>query len=559
MMKNVIKRKITSFIANLGFVFILSVSIQSCSDMLTETVVSNIGNDYINTPKGLNDAVNAAYSTLRSWYGTERGNNFTIFGTDSYSNGADGSWKFMNTYTTDFDTRNGLVSELWNDFYLGINTCNAILERSANVSGLVEAVKKQRIAEAKFIRAHHYFILTQLFGGVDLRLKETLAPIKDVKRSTVAEQYTQIIKDLKEAIPDLEAKGKSADYGRATRAAAEHLLGKVYLTKASSSAKAGDDYANAITNLKSVISNYGITLLPNFGDVHKQGNEMNNEVVFPIQYTRDPLTNGGGNNAHVFFLMEYDVLPGMQRDTENGRPFKRYKPTNYTLNEVFINRDVDSRYKKSFKDTYLSNKPGTYSTSFDLTKKTVTFSLNDTAIYLPGTEMSLDERAKKKYQVLVPSRYDERIFPALSKHIDGARVDRTQFEGGRDYIAFRLADTYLMLGEAQFKLGLIADAVASFNVVRKRAAWPGKEADILITSSDLTMDFIMAERERELIGEQMRWFDLVRWGNLLERVVKYNPQAAPYIKPHHVLRPIPQTQIDRVTGNASGFPQNPGY
>ena len=558
-MKNVFKRKIFSFIANLGAVLILIIGTQSCTDLLTEKVISNIGNDYINSPKGLNDAVNAAYSTNRSWYGTERGMNLSIFGTDSYTNGADGSWKFMNTYTTDFDTRNGSISELWNDFYLGINTCNAIIERSVKVTGLSDAIKKQRVAEAKFIRAHHYFIMTQLFGGVDLRLTETVAPTKDVKRSTVAAQYAQIIKDLTEAIPDLEAKAKSADYGRATRPAAEHLLGKVFLTKATSTAKAGDDYAKAIANLKSVIANYGITLLPNFADVHKQGNEMNNEVIWSIQYTRDPLTNAGGNNAHVLFGMEYDVLPGMQRDTENGRPFKRYMPTKYTLDVVFNNRDNDSRYKKSFKDTYYSNKPGTYNTSFDLTKKSVTYATGDTAIYLPGFEMSVEERAKKKYQVLVPSRYDERIFLAVNKHFDGGRIDRTQFEGGRDFIAFRLADTYLMLAEAQYFSNLKADAVATYNVIRKRAAWPGKEANMLIKEGDLTIDFVMDERERELLGEQYRWLDLARWGNLIERVKKFNPQAAPFIKSHHVLRPIPQLQIDRVTGNAASFPQNPGY
>ena len=558
-MKNVFKRKIFSFIANLGAVIILIIGTQSCSDLLTENVVSNIGNDYINTAKGLNDAVNAAYSTNRSWYGTERGMNLSIFGTDSYTNGADGSWKFMNTYTTDFDTRNGSISELWNDFYLGINTCNAIIERSVKVTGLSDAIKKQRVAEAKFIRAHHYFIMTQLFGGVDLRLTETVAPTKDVKRSTVAAQYAQIIKDLSEAIPDLEAKAKSSDYGRATRPAAEHLLGKVYLTKATSSAKSGDDYAKAIANLKSVIANYGITLLPNFADIHKQGNEMNNEVIWSIQYTRDPLTNAGGNNAHVLFGMEYDVLPGMQRDTENGRPFKRYMPTKYTLDVVFNNRENDSRYKKSFKDTYYSNKPGTYNTSFDLTKKSVTYATGDTAIYLPGFEMSVEERAKKKYQVLVPSRYDERIFLAVNKHFDGGRIDRTQFEGGRDFIAFRLADTYLMLAEAQYFSNSKADAAASYNVIRKRAAWPGKEANMLITESDLTIDFVMDERERELLSEQSRWLDLARWGNLIERVKKFNPQAAPFIKSHHVLRPIPQLQIDRVTGNAASFPQNPGY
>ena len=201
--------------------------------------------------------------------------------------------------------------------------------------------------------------------------------------------YAQIIKDLTESLPDLENKARSSEYGRITRAGAEHLLGRVYLTKATSSAKAGDDYSKAIASLKNVISNYGMSLLPNFADVHKQGNEMNGEVIWSIQYTRDPLTNAGGNNAHVFFGMEYDVLPGMQRDTENGRPFKRYMPTKYTLDVLFKDRENDSRYKKTFKDTYLSNKPGTYNTSFDLHLKISHFCLGDTAIFLPGVEMSV--------------------------------------------------------------------------------------------------------------------------------------------------------------------------
>ena len=546
-------------LANISLIGVVALGTQSCNDLLTEEVISRVGNDYINTAKGLNDATSAAYSTMRSWYGTERGMNLTVFGTDSYQNGADGSWKFMNTYTTDFDTRNGQVSEVWNDFYQGINTCNAIIERAPKVTGLTDALKKQRIAEAKFIRAHHYFILTQLFGGVDLRLTETIAPTKVAKRATIAEMYAQIVKDLTEAVPDLENKARSAEYGRITRAGAEHLLGRVYLTKATSAAKAGDDYSKAISSLKNVISNYGMSLLPNFADVHKQGNEMNGEVIWSIQYTRDPLTNAGGNNAHVFFGMEYDVLPGMQRDTENGRPFKRYMPTKYTLDVLFKDRENDSRYKKSFKDTYLSNKPGTYSTSFDLSKPSVTYALGDTAIFLPGVEMPLAERAKKKYQVLVPSRYDERIFLAINKHFDGGRVDRTQFEGGRDFIAFRLADTYLMLAEAQFFSGATADAAASYNVVRRRAAWPGKESAMLISASDLNVDFVMDEREREMLGEQSRWFDLARWGNLVARVKAHNPQAAPNIKDYHILRPIPQTQIDRVEGGKTAFPQNTGY
>lgn len=558
-MKNL---NITNQFKNLARTSALALSLvfaQSCQDALQEDVVSQIGSEYLNSPKGLEDAVSAAYTSMRAWYGTERGKNFTEFGTDVYTNGSDGSWKFMNTYTTEFDSQNGHVRQLWDEFYRGINTCNAVIERAPNITGVSDAVKAQRIAEAKFIRAHHYFILVQLFGPVELRLEETKVPTKVVKRNPESEIYAAIIKDLTEAIPALEARKASTQYGRATRGAAEHLLGRVYVTKGSSSAKAADDYAKAEPLFKNVIANYGFRLLPDFASVHAFGNEINDEVIWSVQYTRSQLTNGGGNNAHVFFLMEYDTQAGMRRDTENGRPFRRYMPTTYALETVFKDRTNDSRYKKSFRDTYRSNRPGTFNTAFDRSKPTVTFALGDTAIFLPGFEMPVEERAKRKYQVLTPSMYRENLFPALVKHMDPGRADLTQFEGGRDYIAMRLADTYLLLAEAQFRQGKLAEATTTINAVRRRAAFPGKEAAMEITPDQFTLDFLMEERARELMGEQTRWLDLKRWGNLVERVKRFNPQGAPNIKDFHVLRPIPQNQIDRAEGGPSGFPQNPGY
>jgi hypothetical protein len=94
------------------------------------------------------------------------------------------------------------------------------------------------------------------------------------------------------------------------------------------------------------------------------------------------------------------------------------------------------------------------------------------------------------------------------------------------------------------------------------------------------IDYILDERTRELAGEQTRWFDLVRTGKLIERVNLYNgvtarpgninpdgtitgaPQTVPNPQPHHVLRPIPQTQIDAAvdpTRESLKYPQNPGY
>ena len=531
---------------------------QACEGILKEEVISNVGNDYLNTPSGLNDGLNAAYTSLRTWYGSERGHNFTTFGTDTYTNGADGAFKFMNFYTSDFDTQNAHVRELWDQFYAGINTCNAVIDRAPLVEGISEEIRNHRVAEAKFIRAHNYFILTQLFGGVDLRLTESVIPTNQVSRSTVPQMYEAIVRDLEEAIPHLVAASKAPDYGRVTRPAAEHLLGKVYITKATSEAAASDDYAKAEPLLKNVVEKYSFRLLEDFEDVYAFGNEVNDEVVFAIQNTYNPLTNGTGNHSHLYYLMEYDVQPGMKRDTQNGRPWKRYRPTNYTYNVIFADRENDSRYFGTFTTVYYSNNPGTFNTNFDQSKPQVSYAQGDTAIYIPGYEVSAAERAGKPYQVMVPSVYNERWFPSMKKHLDPGRADLTVEQGGRDFLAFRFAETHLLLAEAQLKLNKIDEATENVNVVRRRAAFPGKEAAMEITPAQMNMEMIIEERARELLGEQHRWLDLKRWGILLERVKLHNPQATG-IQPFHVLRPIPQNQIDRAEGNDAGFAQNEGY
>ena len=550
---------------------------QSCSDILKEEVISGIGNDYINTPAGFNSAINSAYATLRGFYGTQMGLTVTEYGTDLYATGADGGYKGFHFYDSQLNSQVDWLKTIWDELYRGINTCNAVIERAPKATGLSDALKKQRVAEMKFLRGHYYFLLFQQWGGVDLRLTETLVPTKITKRATEAEMYAAIISDLEGSLADLENKAKSVDYGRATKAAAEHLLARVYLAKAMSSSKAADDYSKAATYAQNVISNYGFKLLPDFASVFIQGaGEINDEVIFATQYTTDPSTNLApaplnndqpsgdgntqGNNLHLFFGMQYDVQAGLVRDVAYDRPFKRLRPTKYLTETVFapVDRVNDSRYKKSFRDTWISNNPGTFNTAFDNSKAKVTFKAGDTAIYIPGFEMSAADRAKKPYQVLVPSAYTEALFPTLVKFMDPLRPDKTYAPGSRDFITFRLADTYLMLAEAKLFLGKTQEATDAINMVRRRAAWTGRTTQMEITPAQMTFDFLMDERGRELAGEQIRWMDLKRWGKLVERVTKYNPQASA-VKDFHNLRPIPQSQIDRTDGGASAFPQNPGY
>ena len=551
---------------------------QSCKDVLDEEVISQIGNDYINTPKGFNDAVNAAYSSLRAYYGTQQGLTMTEYGTDIYATGADGGYKGFHFYDTQLNPSVDWLASVWDELYRGINTCNAVIDRSKAVVGVSDAVKASRVAEVKFLRGLYYFILFQQYGPVDLRLTETLIPTKVTSRVTDKAMFDAIIADLEAALPALEAKKASNDYGRATKPACEHLLGYVYLTRNNTASKGSDDLNKAITYLSDVINGgYGFSLLPDFASVFDENNQVNNEVVFACQYTTDPATNTpvidnngntGGNNLHLFFGMQYDVQAAMKRDVFYGRPFKRLRPTKYLIETAFADKTNDSRFKKSFRDTWLCNNPATI-TSFalDASKagQTITFKTGDTTMFISPVEIPVAERALRKYQVIVPSLssatgfYNEAIFFTLQKFFDTKRPDLTYTHGSRDYFIFRLADTYLLLAEAQLLAGKRPEALANINKVRERAAFAGKTAAMTITDAQLSMDFIMEERARELAGEQIRWMDLKRWGKLVERVKLYNPQAAPFIKDVHNVRPIPQAQIDRTEGGSKSFAQNPGY
>ena len=101
-------------------------------------------------------------------------------------------------------------------------------------------------------------------------------------------------------------------------------------------------------------------------------------------------------------------------------------------------------------------------------------------------------------------------------------------------------------------------AAERLNAVRKRAAIPGHEKDMIINEVDIDINTILDERARELAGEYKRWPDLKRSNTLIERTLKHNNLAKKTNKMdnHILLRPIPQTVIDQ---DSEGIEQNAGY
>jgi hypothetical protein len=525
---------------------------QSCEKFLEEELISDVSSGtYYTTEAGLEDAVDATYAWLKGFYGPERGFTMTIFGTDTYTNGADGGHKRVNSYDGSFNATESYVNQSWRDWYRGINQANGVINRATDIE-MDEARKTLRLAEVRWLRAFYYFDLVRTYGDVHLSLEETVGVEVEANKTPASEIYSQaIVPDLEFAIANLPAEAE--DYGRATKAAAEFLLGKVLLRRSYTSYAAGDDASRAETLFSNVINNYGFSLLGDFADLWDINNQENSEIVWNLTIAKalvDDGTDGDGHRGHLYFLMEYDKQRGMTRDIANGRPWKRFKPTNFLLG--LWDRNVDTRYDKTFKHVWYANK--------DVDDARGTRVIGDTALYIPGPGKDIDwpQAAKDAapYIVYTSDDYSERIFPSMNKWIDDTRPDRQKTQGQRDVVLMRLADAHLLRAEARLKQGDAAGASDDINVVRTRAAVPGQEAAMQVTAGVVDLDFLLDERARELIGEHARWFDLSRTGKLVERVRLHNPQAAGNIQDYHNIRPIGQDQIDRTLG---GYPQNPGY
>lgn len=563
----------------------------SCDkDILDENPQGVILPSFLGTPQGIEAGTVGVYSGLRQIFGNDAAFFSTEAGTDLWTNGISASSGLNDYSLNDLTPANaGSTSFIWTVCYQQINNANGVVQYSNTVQGMAPARLKQLVAETKLLRAQYYFVLVRHFGDVPLSLAFIDQPTKDIVRAPMAEVYNAIIADLTDAMNNIA--DKAAQPGRVTRATALHLLSKVYLTRATSTAKQADDYANAAKYAKELIDNqgrYGVGLEADPATVFAEGNENGKEVLFNAQFNGDAsfsrvdgFTFGGENVAGFNFRSRYDLLPNMARDINNGRPFARHSTTHY-LEDSYILRDAsgnsletpnqwrttDSRYGKWFTTVYLVNSPGANGGSS-------TAAVGDTGVWYPGRELPagvLTRIANRKpvpYRVIQPSQYTTEYFPTLNKFDSRNRTSVNGFST-RPNIIYRLAETYLIAAEAYFYLGNVAQARDYINVVRRRAAAPGKATQMEITAAQVNLNFILDERARELCGEFTRWYDLQRTGTLLSRIRNasitptltrltngvYGSNAGINIKDYHVLRPIPQTEIDRTGGKIT---QNPGY
>ncbi|PQA56922.1 RagB/SusD family nutrient uptake outer membrane protein [Siphonobacter curvatus] len=436
----------------------------------------------------------------------------------------------------------------WNRNYIMVNLTNTIINSVDNPSltGISQGGKNRISAEAKFFRAYAYNNLATCFGGVPVITTALTGPKTDFVRASLDEVNKLIVEDLTFAVnnlPDIESVGSNTKgklYGRAHKFMAMQLLAEAYLRM--------DKPDLAETQLQGIINSgrfklvkgrYGIqSTQPGdyYHDMFIYGNQRrvqgNTEAIWVLEQ-ENPNTVVGGitdNPQHRrVWGAAYHNVPGMAlSDSTGGRALGRLRLSNWVLYELYKPGDMrNSQYNIRRRYTYNdASRPATFG-------KPVPYAGADTVF-------NLAPHTTKWYQ------FDPN--------------DTFGYAMIKDMVLMRLGETYLLLAEAQVKQGKLEAAAASINALRERA-FPGYPAVGSVSAADMTLNFVLDERVRELIGEENRRMTLMRTKTLVERATRlnsnngFNPTRG--LTNTHLLMPIPLTEIQ--LNKDAVLQQNPGY
>lgn len=566
-MKPSIYKKIMLLVA------VIAISISGCKKYTEE---ENIGGQtdetYYVTKAGFEDLAKSNYPNLR--YLVSNTNLYTL-GTDIFTSSGVTDNNPLNIYNVSLTSSVAELDNFWKQLYFSIGTTNTTLYWATLVQGMDAATLSTRSGEAKALRAYYYFLLAETFGDVPLVLERATSASVSFSRAPEKDVYTQIIKDLNEAIGVLPV--TTTEPGRVTKGFAQHLLAKVYLTRGYKSYGAGTaDFTQAATLAETVINSGTYGLRPTFStlfDPAVANFQINNEVIFSVQYSTNVATNPvsflgkvqatavTGNNLHQSFIWDTQSIVTLGRSSFYNKPSNFNAPDPYFFS--LFDKTRDSRYNATVWNGIVAQAAGTLNGK--------TFAVGDTVIYYPDVAFTPAQKAARKYYVFNPDEYRSspfsgvtRTYPLFKKFRETG-LTYADNAGTRDSYVFRLAETYLIASEANLGAGNAGKALTQINAIRSRAAKTGNNPLTGISYATemqlatVNLDVILDERARELAGEEFRWLELKRTGKLLSRVLLYNEEAkaSNTLKASNLLRPIPQSQIDLNRG--ASFPQNPGY
>lgn len=477
----------------------------------------------------------------------------------------------MGSYAVGLTPQGDIPRQHWIRWYKIIGNANTIIARTT-ISNITDAQKKQFAAEAKLFRAYAYHKLVHLYGGVPLILDEVTTPKTNFTRASKDDVLKQIIADASDAAASLPNVDVAKD-GKLNKAVANHLLAETYI--------AVKDYDKAIVAATEVIEKSNLKLMTDrFGslrtqpgdvyyDLFRVGNQNrkagNLESIWVIQYELDViggvLTSAGSSMNNL----ERVVVPavgsmsdpdgkaamegGLSQSTLNcgGRGVSFVQPTNYWTYEIWgLDPKKDNRKVAS---TDIRTSPFNIIRDFIYTNPTSPKYNGKSLIDFPAPNWIAQSWRWYPFpsKVTTPGQHPIGVIQDPVKLILKSSAGATF----RDMYMIRLAETILLRAEAHLLKGNIAAATSDINIVRNRAkATP-------VTTAEVTLDYILDERARELIFEEDRRVTLSRMGKLVERSKKYNTLSGPTIQPFHALFPIPFSEIE--ANKDAKLEQNPGY
>lgn len=497
-------------------VMLLTICIIACTKKLEVLDANNpTAESYFKTASELQNGVNAVYSTLRSaqlvgreWFFTHdmRGGECSSGGAQLEAPRAE----LLSLVSP--SNSNSVMSDVWTGSYRMINRANLVITKAPGVTdnpGLRDRV----VGEAKFLRAWAYFELLSQWGEVPLYSEPITSPTGYKGKSAIADIYTFIENDLNAAVAALPDTYSAADNGRATKGAANTLLGKVLMQKG--------DYAGAKAALLNVYGRY--SLVPNFlwnfdGDIKSDGgvtvtngHEFNAESIFEVAFV-----DKGDNNFNWSYNGEGATNPiSTVRNQEYGKTWGNVIPSDRLLNEFETN---DPRFKLTFweEGDVILTAPGAVNNLGGSVPSTLTASDINMAASTKGGVTK--KRLFRKYNI-----YDY--------------VNSGFHPGGVNQRLYRYADVLLLLAECEAEVGTPAQAANYINEVRSR---PGVNMPpVTLANKDAAIKAVIHERAVELCGEELANIDILRW-----RAKTYIPTLVPDPKPGQVaLFPIPASEL----------------
>ena len=555
----------------------------SCSDFLDEHVPQGtLSDEQVKTPENAEAMVVSAYaifttaedinSSFSMW-------NFDVRSDDAYKGGSgtsDGDVFHQLEVQQGVLTTNWNINDMWVRLYNSLSRVNSAIAL-LNETGDDYAMKQQRQAEMKFLRAYGHFLLKRLYKNIPFVVNENLTYDEYNELSNRAysndEGWQLIIDDLMEAYNTLPQ--TQEDKGRPTKAAAAAFLAKVYLYKAYHQDDANSNQVTSINqaDLEKVIEFTNPSLYAGYGleeDLHnnfrpEEQYENGKESLWAIQYSHNDGSTYGNLN------WSYGLIPpNIPGATDGGCDF--YKPSQNLVNAYRTGADglplLDTFNQKDY-DMASDNADPRLFLTVGMPGLPYMFNKN----YMME-ETSIWSRSNGLYGYHVSLK--QNVDPAL---IDNYLIKGSYWASPMNRIVFRYADVLLERAEAYAQLGQTDQAIALVNQIRTRAAGSTQMignyqntygVKMYVTnykgsySKDDAIKIVKMERRLELGMECERFFDLVRWGDAATVLNKYYSEEIDncgiYREAHFTANkdeylPIPFSQISASNGH---YTQNIG-